>query len=645
MQEAHGGRLIGRRRFIQLGAAAGMTMFALGVTGCSPLPATSSAKSSYVPGAYTAQAQGKQSLVTVEVAFGENAIEAVEVLGHYESERIANTAISAITSDIVELQSLDVDAVTGATLTSMAILSAVRDCVGQAGGSVSDLEKVPGREKSDAVEVIETEVAIIGAGAAGLTSAIALAESGTEVLVMEKCGFMGGSMLVSGGRLQYPEAPLEYRQETTEPMRRLFAEVMERARDLGVSEERVSQVEQQYEQWYAEGNTKTFDSDEFYAVLGAVGFGNPLAAETTLDAESARRACEWVTAHGVELEKPLLGIMGFSWPRSTHPVGRPAGEGYVDALEAYIQSAGFPALDILFSTSAQELLVEDGKVTGVRGQCDDGTTYEIHASKAVVLATGGYTDSPKWLARLQPQYGFNEGESIHSVAPAGHSGDGLDMAEEVGAAVVSCGEVMLNPYAHPQYHIVGHIIGDTGNPLVVNKEGKRFVNETGKRTDLALAVMDQPDQLCYIIACDQNSNIMPDGRNFDGEPAEGLFENGLAYRADTLDELADQIDIPASALKKTVEEYNAACVAGVPDEFGRTYFEETAPIVEGPFYASPGTWAVLITVDGLTVDERFRVLDDGGQPIAGLFAVGEVCGQPCLQVLGYGDVIAKGVLG
>ena len=106
MQEAHGGRLIGRRRFIQLGAAAGMTMFALGVTGCSPLPATSSAKSSYVPGAYTAQAQGKQSLVTVEVTFGENAIEAVEVLGHYESERIANTAISAITSDIVELQSL-----------------------------------------------------------------------------------------------------------------------------------------------------------------------------------------------------------------------------------------------------------------------------------------------------------------------------------------------------------------------------------------------------------------------------------------------------------------------------------------------------------------------------------------------------------
>lgn len=198
------------------------------------------------------------------------------MLGHCESERIANTAISAITSDIVELQSLDVDAVTGATLTSpMAILSAVRDCVGQAGGSVSDLEKVPGREKSDAVEVIETEVAIIGAGAAGLTSAIALAESGTEVLVMEKCGFIGGSMLVSGGRLQYPEAPLEYRQETTEPMRRLFAEVMERARDLGVSEERVSQVEQQYEQWYAEGNTKTFDSDEFYAVLGARRFRQP----------------------------------------------------------------------------------------------------------------------------------------------------------------------------------------------------------------------------------------------------------------------------------------------------------------------------------------------------------------------------------
>ena len=646
MQETTGERLIGRRTFLRLGAAAGMTAFVLGSTGCSPMANTAPEKSaSFTPGTYTAQAQGKQSLVTVEVTVGDDAIEAVDVTNHCESERIANAAIAAIATDIVELQSLAVDTVSGATLTSMAILSAVKDCIGQAGGDVAALEKAAGREKKDAAEIIETEVAIVGAGAAGLTSAIALSEQGTDVVVMEKCGFIGGSMLVSGGRLQYPEAPLEFRQETTEPMRRLFAEVMERARALGVKEERVAFVEDQYEKWYAEGNTKTFDSDEYYAVLGAVGFGNPLAAETTVDAVAARHTCEWVTAHGVELEKPLLGIMGFSWPRSTHPVGKPAGEGYVDALEDYIEKSAFPELEILFSTSAQELVVENGKIVGVKGLCDDGTAYEVRASKGVILATGGYTDSPKWLARLQPQYGFDAEESVHSVAPAGHTGDGLDMAEQVGASVSSCGEVMLNPYAHPDYHIVGHIIGDTGNPLVVNKEGERFMNETAKRTDLALAVMEQTDQLCYIIACDQNSNIMPNGRNFDGEPAEALFENGLAYRADTLDELAAQIGVPADALKKTVEEYNAACVAGKPDEFGRTYFEETAPIVDGPFYASPGTWAVLITVDGLTVDEGFKVLDDGGRPIPGLFAVGEVCGQPCLQILGYGDAVVAGVLG
>lgn len=79
----------------------------------------------------------------------------------------------------------------------------------------------------------------------------------------------------------------------------------------------------------------------------------------------------------------------------------------------------------------------------------------------------------------------------------------------------------------PSTTLSATLLATPGNPLVVNKEGKRFVNETGKRTDLALAVMDQPDQLCYIIACDQNSNIMPDGRNFDGEPAEGLSRTGL----------------------------------------------------------------------------------------------------------------------
>ena len=245
------------------------------------------------------------------------------MLGHYGSERIANTAISAITSDIVELQSLDVDAVTGATLTSMAIPLRSETASGKLAARFRFGEG-PGREKSDAVEVIETEVAIIGAGAAGLTSAIALAgESGTGVLVMEKCGFIGGNMLVSGGRLQYPRRRLSIAREQ-QADGAAFAEVMERARDLGVSEERVSQVEQQYEQWYAEETPRPSTATRFYAVLGAVGFSNLSRCGTTLDAESARRACGWVTAHGVELE-PLLGIMGFSWPRSTHPVGRPAG--------------------------------------------------------------------------------------------------------------------------------------------------------------------------------------------------------------------------------------------------------------------------------------------------------------------------------
>ena len=646
MRQGSTGRLIGRRKFIQLGAAAGATAFLLGATGCSPAQQSdgSSGAAHYTPGTYTAQAQGKQSPVAVEVTFGESSIDNIKVTHHNETERIANAAIDGITTDVLELQSLNVDTVSGATLTSMALLSAIKDCVSQAGGNVSDLEKAAGREKKTDTETLDVDVAVIGSGAAGLSSAIALAEEGANVVLMEKSAFMGGSMLVSGGRLQYPESPLEFRQETSEPMKKLFEETMARARAIGVAEEKVSQIEQAYADWYAQGNTKTFDSDEFYALSVAVGGGSPVQAENTLDSELSRKACEWMTSLGVELEQPVLGIMGFPWPRSTHPVGKPAGEGYVEALENYINGGTLTSLDMLFSTSAKELITENGSVVGVKAECTDGTAYEIHASRGVLLATGGYTDSPKWLAELQPQYGFDSEETIHTVAPSGHGGEGLDMAQSVGASVTSIGMAMLNPYAHPKYFIVGHIIGDTGNPLVVNKEGKRFVNETATRTELALAVKEQPDELCYVIACEQNSNIKSDGRNFDGELVEGYLENGVIFKADTLDDLAAQIDVPADALKRTVEDYNAACVAGVPDEFGRTYFEENAPIVDGPFYASPGTWAVLITLDGLTVDAGYRVLDDNKEPIPGLYAVGEVCGLPCLQNLGYGGHVAASVL-
>ena len=197
------GMYLGRRKFVALGAAAAGTML-FGLGGCAPTARTGAADAapSYQAGTYTAAATGKKGPVNIAVTFSDDAIETIEILDNYETPRISERAFTDIPEQILEHQSLQVDTIAGATLASMAVINGVKDCVSQAGGDVAALEQAPGTEKSTETVEIDADVVVLGAGAAGMGTAMACSQKGLNVVVMEKCGNVGGNCLVSGGMMR-----------------------------------------------------------------------------------------------------------------------------------------------------------------------------------------------------------------------------------------------------------------------------------------------------------------------------------------------------------------------------------------------------------------------------------------------------------
>lgn len=211
---------LSRRDFIRTATVAGITVGVFGLSGCAPLPGTGTGRGSgFTPGTYQAEGDGKFAPITVEVTMSETGIVDVRVVSHEETEYISDRAIAEIPEKIVEFQSLDIDAVTGATLTSMAILSAARECVSQAGSAGALASTYERPVPSDEVIELEADVVIAGAGASGMAAAIACAQRGASVIVVEKSCNIGGNGLVCGGYLEYPELPKELRPAMTDVQR------------------------------------------------------------------------------------------------------------------------------------------------------------------------------------------------------------------------------------------------------------------------------------------------------------------------------------------------------------------------------------------------------------------------------------------
>ncbi|HCX65430.1 MAG TPA: flavocytochrome c [Eubacteriaceae bacterium] len=533
-------------------------------------------QAAYEAGTYEGVGEGINGEIKLEVEVSSDKIESINVVEHEESPGISDPAFDQIPQSIIDDQTLAVDIVSGATYSSEGIIEAVTQALTAAGGDIEALTAKDTTEKAKEMEEITTDVVVIGAGGAGLSAAVSAHENGAEVLVLEKMGKAGGNTVISGASYNAVDPG---RQE---------AQGIEDSVDL------------HFEQTY-EGGDELGDQDLIRILV-----------------ENAYPTIEWLEEKGMEFNDHIHTVLGGLWPRAHSPV-KPLGTGFIETYMNYIDGTNGEA-KVMLNTEATELIMDGNKVVGVKAEGKDAL-YEITASKGVIVASGGFGAS----VDLRNEYNEHWADltDIPTTNHPGATGDGIVMAKEVGADLKGMEWIQLLPMGDPETgSLSGNIEQGVENRIFVNKAGNRFVDEGARRDVMTQALFEQEDNLMWVVL-DKHSYPTEDVKNHFNESIEELVEAGRAYRADTLEELAEQIGVDPDNLVEAVEKFNAA-VDGGTDEFGRTLFEDK--IDSPPYYAGARVPTVHHTMGGIAINTETQVLAEDGSVIENLYAAGEVTG-------------------
>lgn len=540
------------------------------LTGCSSKP-SSNGETLYKAGTYTASADGNNGAVTVEVVFTEDAIQSVTVKEHSETAGLSDPAIERIPASIVENQSLAIETVSGATNTSNAILNAVANAVEQAEGDVEALKnaKVDNAVAKNEVEK-EIDVVVVGSGISGLAAAIAAAENGANVVVLEKMATTGGTTAISGGYLICVESDTyanSEKDDSLETFRTFWKERMA----------------------YSGAESGYPDEERWEAVLPNTG-----------------ESVDWLADYGVTWNEDLTTVFG-NFPVANNPGG---GRQLVDEM---VEAAEKLGVEVITECKAETLVLENGAVVGVVAESvDEIITY--HTS-AVILATGGISANEELVEEYSPKVA--QAGTINTSA-AGATGDGLLMALDAGAVAfdnffTSIASTTIDPEFASTVKEASSLT--TAAQLGVNGKGERFASEAAAYLGDALGsdmIQDGNAPFWYIY----------DSSNAD---VAAILENGVAAnviaKGETIEELAAAMNVDAATLQATYEAY-AACVAnGKDDQYGKPsdYLVslETAPYYAVKFY--PTTFG---SQGGVLTDEGGRCLNAENEVIAGLYATG-----------------------
>lgn len=540
----------------------------------------------YTPGTYTGTAAGKNGDVKVEVTFSANAIDSVKVVEHSETAGISDGAIENIPAAIVENQSLAVDTVSGATVTSDAILKAVADAVAQAGGDVEALKNAAAPAGEKEAKELSADVIVVGGGGAGMSAATRLAQLGKSVILVEKSGFLGGAISVSGGNQVVMGSQLQI--------------------DNGVADDSVESMVTDFEANGANKNNKEI---------------------LTLFAENVGAATDWLVAScGITFEEGLHQLGEYSHNRELAYTG--GGAGFAEAMRKAVEEAG---VQVLLNTKAESLIADNGTVTGVKAASSDAD-YTLTAGD-VVLATGGYGANKDMLT--------DEMKSALYYGPASSTGEGIQMAQAVGAQTANMEYGKRYPNGievsegMAKSTIAGNIVGWTMSAILVNKDGNRVVNEkASNRTILEEELKQEGGELYLLLDAETfeawKAKLAPAGIS-DADIEKYLEANGTTTpvfaHGETLEEAAAAAGINADNLKATVEKYNGFVAKGSDDDFGRAATYLTKTIGEGPYYIVEQKPRFATTMGGLVINTSMQVLNEAGEPISGLYAAGENCGQ------------------
>lgn len=528
-------------------------------------------------GTYKGVGSGKGGEISVEVTIEDDMIKAIKVLSQNETSGF-DTAMDTLTENIIAKNSVDVDTVSGCTLTSKGFLEAINSALAAANATPDMLKKVEGNTKNGAKEdVTEThDIVIIGAGGAGLAAAIEAKAAGADVIVLEKMPLAGGNTLISGAEYAASNNWLQEKE--------------------GIKDS----VEQHIED----------------TLKGGDNINNPELVRVV--AENALEGAIWLRDEvGVVWEDELMQFGGHTAKRSLVPLGASGRE----IINKQLKKAKDMNIPILLNTKATALITDtNGKVIGVEAEGED-KNYTFNTNKAVIIASGGFGSNVEMRVKYNPDID----DAILSTNTPGSTGDGIVMAENVGADLVGMEHIQTYPICDP---LTGTLLyfDDArlyGHTVIVNKEGKRFVEELGRRDVMSMGIKAQTGSVCYELL-DQNGFDASKLQENHGPELDYLFKNNLLVKADTLEEAAAFFEIDAKELKATVDKYNSYVKDGKDPEFNKRMLPST--VDTAPFYILKAAPAVHHTMGGIKINTNAQVINKDGKVIEGLYAAGEVTG-------------------
>ena len=531
----------------------------------------------------TGVGKGIDGDVVVQVVADANTIYSVEILKQNETQGIGSVAVEQLPGRIVESNSIMVDGITGATVTSTAIKTAIREALTKGGldPAVFEVEQLAAEPVEKTEVTLECDVLVVGAGGAGLTAAVRANQEGAKVLVVEKMPMVGGNSNRAEGGMNAAGTRLE--------------------EELGLLDDSL-----------VDGDNDLRSTVENY-IADTYRLGHDLADMDLVRtlAENSSDAIDWLGSIGAPFTdvEPTGGCKGRKYlhqPEGGHPVG----EYLVERLSKVIADQG---IEVMLNTKATEILIKDGQVVGVKAE-DREHIYTINA-KAVVLATGGFGANFELMSSFDPSLA-NAVTTNHS----GATGDGIMMAQAVGADTVDMEQIQLHPTVIQENGLLVSESLRSKGAIIVNTEGKRFVNDLAARDVVSQAELKQPNGYCYIVF----DQALVDGLSL----AQKFIDRGFAIKGATYEELARNLELDGEEavqnFVQTMEKWNADVANGEDTEFGReslVYSLDTAP-----YYAIKIAPGIHHTMGGIKIDTQAQVIDTEGNVIPGLFAAGETTG-------------------
>ena len=521
---------------------------------------------------------GKHGDITVAVTFDAGKIQDIKIVKNAENPILAKKVFTDLKDQVVALSSTDVDLISGATFSAKGFIDAVNDAAKKAGVTLAKADKKA--LKKAARELPKTsnyDVVVIGAGGAGFSAAITAKNAGANVVLLEKMPAVGGNSLISG-------AEMNVAKNWVQPK-------------LGIND----------------------DSPELHAqdtFKGGDGKGDMKVINVMT--HEALDAAKWCRDYlGVRFEDDNLFFFGgHSRKRALIPVGH-TGTEFIAKFQAKADELGIP---VITNMKAEELIKDkDGRVVGVKATMD-GSEYTFNAKGGVVLATGGFGANPEMVKKYNPKID----ERFKTTDAPGTTGEALYMAERAGAQLVNMGYIQTYPICDPISGAI-ELIADArfDGAIMLNQEGKRFVEELQRRDVLSEAILNQTGQYCWVLWNDNIGKISNTVKAHANE-YEAFTKQGIMATCDDLKCIADFTKIPFDQLRKTVKRVSDMAGKGNDKDFNHR--SGLVDMQQGKYYVIKAVPSTHHTMGGVRINEKAEALTAEGKVIPGLWAAGEVTG-------------------